>query len=322
MSAAMKAMQFRRYGGPDVLEITTVAAPTPGPSQLLVQVAATSINPIDWKRASGAYRLLMPVQFPSIPGYDIAGTVAAVGSGVPGFSVGQRVHARIAEAAGGASAEFAVVGVDVVSAMPDGMTMNDAAALPLAGMTALQALRDGAQLSMSGTSDRVLVVGASGGVGHVAVQIAKAAGAFVVGVCSAKNAALVRSLGADDVVDYAAADPFAAQQPFEVVLDCVGGDASKWAKQLKKGGRYASVLPTPGLFLRSFFNAVSSTRAVPVMLKPTAADLAWLDRLYAAGQLKVVIDSTFSLEQLAGAWERSITGRAAGKIVVEVNPGP
>jgi NADPH:quinone reductase-like Zn-dependent oxidoreductase len=315
----MKAMQFRRYGGPEVLEVATVDAPTPGASQLLVQVAATSINPIDWKRASGAYRLLMPVQFPSIPGYDIAGTVVAVGAGVQGFSVGQRVHARIAEAAGGASAELAVVGVDVVAAMPDGMSMNDAAALPLAGMTALQALRDGAHLSMSGSSDRVLVVGASGGVGHVAVQIAKAAGAYVVGVCSAKNAEMVRGLGADDVVDYAAANPFASQQPFDVVLDCVGGDASKWAKQLTKGGRYASVLPTPGLFLRSFFNAVTSTRAVPVMLKPNAADLAVLDRLYVDGRLKVVIDSVHPLARLGDAWARSISGRAVGKIVVEVN---
>jgi NADPH:quinone reductase-like Zn-dependent oxidoreductase len=314
----MKAMIHRRYGGPDVLEAATLEAPAPAAGQLLVQVAATSINPIDWKRASGAFRLLMPVKFPACPGYDIAGTVAAVGAGVTGFAVGQRVHARIAEASGGASAQLAVVGVDVVTAMPEGMSMNDAAALPLAGMTALQALRDGALMAMSGSRDRVLVVGASGGVGHFGVQVAKAAGATVIGVCSAKNAELVRSLGADDVVDYAAADPFAGQAPFDVVLDCVGGDASKWTPRLKKGGRYASVLPTPQLFVRSFFNALASTRAVPVMLKPNADDLAFLDRLYADGRLKVVVDSTFPLERLGEAWARSITGRAAGKIVVEV----
>ena len=305
-------MIHRRYGGPDVLEPATVEVPVPKAGQLLVQVAATSINPIDWKRASGAYRLLMPVTFPACPGYDVAGTVAAVGPGVVGFAVGQRVHARIAEATGGASAQFAVVGVDVVAAMPEGMSMNEAAALPLAGMTALQALRDGAQLALSGSRERVLVVGASGGVGHVAVQIARAAGAHVVGVCSAKNAELVRGLGANDVVDYAAADPFAGHAPFDVVLDCVGGDASAWTQRLKKGGRYASVLPTPQLFVRSFFNGIASTRATPVLLKPNAADLAELDRLFAAGRLKVVVDSTFPLERLGDAWARSITGRAAG----------
>lgn len=314
----MKAVRYARYGEPSVLELVDAPKPAPGTSQLLLAVHATSVNPIDWKRASGKLRLLLPAKLPLVPGYDVAGTVAELGPGVTGFAPGDKVHARISDSRGGASAEYAVAGLDVVTKMPEGMPFGDAAALPLAGMTALQGLRL-AGVSAPSTA-RVLVVGASGGVGHVAVQAAKASGAHVTGVCSARNAELVKGLGADAVIDYTKPGAFAGAGPFDVVLDCVGADAPRWLPLVAERGRYASTLPSPGLFVRSAFNALSSKKALPVLLKPNAADLAALDALYAEGKLRVVVDSRFPLERLADAWTRSMTGRAAGKIVVDVVP--
>jgi NADPH:quinone reductase-like Zn-dependent oxidoreductase len=312
----MRAMTYRRYGGPEVLELADLPRPAPEAGQLLLKVEASSVNPIDWKRASGSMRLLLPVRFPGVPGYDVAGTVVELGRGVTGFAVGDRVHARVKESRGGASADFARAGVDVVTRLPEGMSMADAAALPLAGMTALQGLRDKGGLALAKSSARVLVLGASGGVGHFAVQLARASGAFVIGVCSAKNAELVRGLGANEVLDYAKPEPYAGLAPVDLVFDTVNGSAGPWRSHLAKGGRYVSTLPTPGLMLRELFNPLTQKKAAPVMLHTNAADLAVLDGLWAAGKLRVVIDSTHRLEALAEAWKRSLSGRAVGKIVV------
>jgi len=314
----MRAMVYRAYGGPEKLELTDLPKPAPGPDQILIRVIASSVNPIDWKRASGALRMIMPASFPLVPGYDIAGEVVEVGPGVSGFPAGTRVHARIGENKGGASAELALAGVGVVTRMPEGMDPGEAAGLPLAGMTALQGLRDQAGLPLEGARERVLVVGASGGVGHIAVQIARASGATVVGVCSGRNAELVTSLGAHEVLDYTKPDPYRGQAPFDIVLDCVAGDASPWLPLLGPGGRYASCLPGLGVFLRSALNPFQKKKVRAVLLKSRATDLAILDSLFTAGKLRVVIDSRFRLEELAKAWERSKSGRAAGKIVIDV----
>lgn len=314
----MRAMIFRSFGGPEKLELADLPRPAPGPGQILIKVAASSVNPVDWKRASGKLRLFLPVTFPGTPGYDVAGEVAEVGSGVSGFPVGMRVHARIGEMTGGASADYALAGVDVTTPMPEGMTFADAAALPLAGMTALQGLRDRAGLPMKGARERVLVVGASGGVGHLGVQIARSTGAFVAGVCSGRNAEMVRGLGANEVLDYTKPDPYAGQAPFDIVLDCVAGNPGPWLPLMGPKGRYVSCLPEPRTFLRGALNPFSGKKVRAVMLKSRAEDLAVLDELAAAGKLRVVIDSRFPLEDLGKAWERSQTGRAAGKIVVDV----
>jgi NADPH:quinone reductase-like Zn-dependent oxidoreductase len=317
----MRAMIYRTYGGPERLELTDMPRPAPGPGQLLVRVLASSVNPIDWKRASGKLRLLMPVAFPAVPGFDVAGEVADVGPGVKRFAAGDRVHARIATGGTGASAEFAVAGEDVTAKMPSGMDAAEAAGLPLAGLTALQGLRDRAGMPLQGARERVLVVGASGGVGHLAVQIARAAGAHVVGVCSGRNAELVTKLGAHEIVDYTRPDAYAGQAPFDIVLDCVGGSPSPWLPRLRPGGRFASTMPGPSVFLRSFVNPLTDRKVRAVMLKSNAADLEVLDGLWSAGKLRVVIDSRFPLAELRAAWERSMGGRAAGKIVVDVAPG-
>lgn len=314
----MRAIIYRRYGGLDRLELVELPRPTPGPDQILVRVVAASVNPVDWKMARGRQRLVMPVTFPMTPGFDVAGEVVELGPGVTGFTVGERVHARLRKNEGGASAEFTVAGVGVTAPVPSGMDLGEAAGLPLAGMTALQGLRDRAGLPMSGATERVLIVGASGGVGHLAVQIARAAGATVVGVCSARNAALVSSLGAHEVLDYTKPDPYSGQAPFDVVLDCVGGSPSAWLPLLRPGGRFASTMPGPAVFLHQLTNPVAPKQVRAVMLDSNAADLRVLDGLVAAGKLRVVVDRRFPLAELRQAWEYSISGRAAGKIVIDV----
>lgn len=226
----MRAMVLDRYGDtPHPAELPT---PVPGAGQLLVRVRATSVNPIDWKQASGKMRLFIPATFPFVPGYDLAGDVVAVGAGVSDLSVGMRVHTRLSGGGGGASAELVLAGIDVARPVPAGMDYAEAAGMPLAGMTALQGLRDVLGMPMMGARERVLVVGASGGVGHFAVQIAREMGAHVVGVCSGKNAALVKELGAHEVVDYTQADAYAGQAPFDAILDCVGGSPGAFTPRL------------------------------------------------------------------------------------------
>jgi NADPH:quinone reductase-like Zn-dependent oxidoreductase len=314
----MRVMLYRRYGGPEVLETADLPVPVPSEGQVLVKVEASSVNPIDWKRGSGALRLLMPATWPLVPGFDVAGTVSALGPGVTTFAVGDRVHARLGDSKGGASAEQAVAGLDVVTRLPAGMSMGEGAALPLAGMTALQGLRDAGALSLTSSTARVLVIGASGGVGHVAVQLAAGAGAQVTGVCSARNVELVRGLGATQVVDYTQPDAFKGVGEFDVVLDCVGSDAAKWLPFVREGGRYVSTVPGPAVLLRSALNVFTGKGVYPVLLKSRAADLAVLDQWFEAGKLKVVIDSRYALAKLGEAWERSRSGRAAGKIVIDV----
>jgi NADPH:quinone reductase-like Zn-dependent oxidoreductase len=313
----MNAIVYRRFGGPEVLEPADLPRPSPGPGQILLRVLASSVNPIDWKAASGKVWPILRPRFPQVPGTDVCGEVLEVGAGVSGFPLGARVHARI-RGLGGATAELAVTGADVTALVPEGMDPGEAAGLPLAGMTALQGLRDEAGMPMADAGLRVLVVGASGGVGHLAVQIAKAAGAHVTGVCSARNVALVASLGADEVVDYTAPDPYSRLAPFDIVLDCVGGPLAPWLARLGPTGRFVSCLPGPAVLLRSALNPATAQKVRPVLLNPNAADLTTLDALVATGKLRVVLDLRVPMAEAGRAWERSIAGRAAGKVVIDV----
>ncbi|MEB3197711.1 MAG: NAD(P)-dependent alcohol dehydrogenase [Candidatus Sericytochromatia bacterium] len=312
----MRAVCYSRYGGPEGLTLVERPLPTPGKGEVLLRVHAAAVNPVDWKLASGAFRLLLPQRFPVVPGMDVAGTVEAVGKGVTTLRPGDRVHGRLDGS--GACAEFALAKVDILAPMPAGMTMAEAAALPLAGMTALQALRDACRLPMANASARVLVVGASGGVGHLGVQLAKATGAWVVGVCSGRNVPFVQGLGADLVLDYTQQDPYAGQAPFDVVLDCVSDNPGEFMPLLTRHGHYAAVLPGPRVIARSLLNVLGGRRAHAIMLRRSGLDLRKLDDWWSQGKLRVAIDGTFPLSDLPQAWARSISGRTVGKIVVTV----
>ena len=218
----MKTIQFNAYGGPEQLILAEVPTPQPGPGQVLVEVAASAVNPIDWKLHSGLLRWVRPVRFPATPCFDFAGEVKALGPQTSGFKPGERVFGMLPMRAYGAAAEYLAVDAAYVAAMPGNLSFQEAAGLPLAGMTALQALRDQGRLA---ANQRVLIVGASGGVGHYAVQIAKALGAQVTGVCSTRNIDLVRSLGADAVIDYTRNEAMSQHGPFDLIFDTVMSQA-------------------------------------------------------------------------------------------------
>ena len=315
----MKTARYRAYGSPDNIEIADAPDPTPAAGQLVVKVHATSVNPVDWKIAQGEFPMnLMKPGLPYVPGHDVAGTVEhAAGA----FKVGDRVFARIPGRRGGCSAERVAFDASAAAKMPDAMTWNDGAAIPLAGLTALQALRDYAKMPLSGASGlRVLVVGASGGVGHFGVQIAKCAGAHVTGVSSGRNTELVRSLGADAVIDYTKTKTFNEGGDFDIILDCVGGESpSRFTPWLKKGGTFVCCMPGPAVILRQLTSSLGlGARVRAVMMHPDAEGLAWMAGHYEAKRLRVQIDEVFPLDRLADAHRKSIEGRARGKIVVSV----
>ncbi|HNH50324.1 MAG TPA: NAD(P)-dependent alcohol dehydrogenase [Myxococcota bacterium] len=314
----MRAIQYRNYGGSECLELVDLPKPTPKAGEMLVRVHCASVNPVDWKLASGKTRPILWVTPPAVPCFDLAGVVEELGAGVSSFATGDRVHARVTLRAGGGAAEYAVVPVVNAAKMPDSMPFSDAAAIPLAGMTALQALRNYAGMPLTGAGGRVLVVGAAGGAGHLGVQVAKAAGAHVTGVCSGKNVETVRALGADEVIDYSRPDAWQGKAPWDIVLDCVGQDLSGLMGRLSPGGKLACIMPGPAVVGRMLLNPVMGQKVYAVGLKANGIDLALLDQLYVAGKLKVLIEQHYPLEQLREAWERSMSGRVVGKLVVDV----
>jgi NADPH:quinone reductase-like Zn-dependent oxidoreductase len=315
----MKVARYRAYGGPEQIEIAEQPDPTPREGELLVKVNATSVNPIDWKIASGKFPFtMMAPGLPYVPGHDVAGVVLRAAGA---HREGERIYARIPGRKGGTSAEKVAFDARVAAKVPEGMSDTDAAAIPLAALTALQGLRDeGAMPFPSADGHRVLVVGGSGGVGHFAVQIARAVGAHVTAVCSGRNVSMVSELGAHEVIDYTTTQDYLRGDRYEVILDCVGGEAhGRFTPWLSARGRYVSTLPGPGLLARQTLAAlVGSYRVRAVMVRPSADDLALLSGLYTEKKLRVVVAETYPLERLADAHRQSIEGRARGKIVVTV----
>lgn len=315
----MKVARYRAYGGPENIEVAEQADPVAGDGELLVKVHASSVNPVDWKIASGhfPFNIVRP-GLPYVPGFDVAGEVVRAAGD---FAQGDRVFVRLPGVKGGASVELVAVGAKEAAKIPEGMGFQEAAAIPLAGVTALQGLRDEARLPMAGADGyRVLVIGASGGVGHFGVQIARAAGAHVTGVCSGRNAELVAGLGAHEVVDYAKSEVFNSGGDYDVILDCVGGESpARFTPWLTARGVYVSTMPDAGVFARQLGHALLGRRRVRgVMLKPNASDLRSLSALFTAGKYHAHIDEVFPLERLADAHRKSIGGRTRGKLVVSI----
>jgi NADPH:quinone reductase-like Zn-dependent oxidoreductase len=309
----MDVIQYAKYGPPEDLEVVGRPRPEPGPGQLLLRPRVISVNPIDWKIMSGSYRLVVPVKRPAVPCFDACGVVEEVGEGVEGFSVGDRVFVRNDVTPGGVAAELALISAEVTARAPEGVDDAQLAGIPLAGMTALQGLRAVGALE---EGERVLVIGASGGVGHLAVQLAAAAGARVTGVCSTRNVEFVRGLGAEDVIDYTAASDDGG--PYDAVLDCVGVGWGRMKAALTSTGHAGTVVPFPSHFARrAILPLYSKRRLHVVMMTPNAADLDALGAHLAAGSLRVEVEQTFEgLEGVRGALAHSMSGRTRGKIVV------
>ncbi|XP_028798185.1 chloroplast envelope quinone oxidoreductase homolog [Neltuma alba] len=323
----MQAIQYDRYGGgPAGLKHVEIPVPTQIKNEVLVKVEAASLNPFDWKIQKAVARPLLPRKFPYIPGTDIAGEIVEVGSKVKDFKVGDKVVAYLAHDHGGALAEFAVATERLTVLRPSEVSAAEAAALTLAGLTAYQPLIEIAGVKLDGTGEQknILVTAASGGVGHFAVQLAKLGNTFVTATCGARNVDLVKSLGADEVLDYKTPEGAALKSPsgrkYDAVIHCTTGIPwSTFEPQLSDHGKVIDL--TPGLISMATFALKKLTFAkkqiVPFFATPNKENLSYLIQLVKDGRLKCVIDSRFPLSQAEDAWAKSIDGHATGKIIVE-----
>lgn len=307
----MRAIEFQTYGGPDVLQAREVAPPVPGEGQVLIDVHAVSVNPIDWKIRSGRMAGGAPLAAPMITGRDGAGVVRAAGAGADASLIGKRV-VFLAPRGVGTWADQVAMPAENVAALPASVSFADAAAMPLAGTSAFIPLVDIAKV---GPGMRVLIHAASGGVGSLGMQIAKARGAHVIATCSAKNADFVRSLGADEVIAYDKIPFETAAKDIDVVFDTMGGDIhDKSYNVLKRGGRMVCLMAEPFTDRGAEFG-VTVTQA-PVL--PRKDILEALLKMMADGSLRVPIEATLPVSEFRRAHEISQTGRTRGKVVLRL----
>ena len=310
----MRALVYDRFGPPDVLHVAEVDAPVARRGEVLVRVGAAALNPKDVLIRKGKFSLVAGRRFPKIPGYDFAGTVEDVGPHVHGLSRGQPVYGMINGWSGRACAELVSVPAGELAAMPERLSVVEAAAVPLAALTALQALRDEARISAGA---RVVVNGASGGVGTFAVQIAKRLGARVTAVCSRRNAELVMSLGADDVLAYDEGDVRELEGEVHAFFDVFGNQPyPKVRHLLSRRGRFVTTIPRPGAVVRDVATRLSLRSARLVVVRSRARDLDLLRSWIDAGVLRPVIDRSVPLERGAEAAAYLETKRARGKVVL------
>lgn len=314
----MKAAVITKYGDAEVLEVQDVPQPQINDDEVLVQIAASSVNPIDWKIRKGMLRFLTGNTFPRKLGADFSGRLVKVGKNVSTFKAGDLVYGMESAVKGGAYAEFIKVKPWKLAAKPLTLSHQQAASLPLAGLTAFQSLENVAGLK---AGQKVLINGASGGVGSLAVQFAKAMGAEVTASCSAQSRELVASLQPDRIINYKEEPVLPAQPTYHVIFDVHGGlPYSNIRQALLAGGIYLTTQPYPKNFILSFLSRFLGTIAYRVVyVKPKGSDLEQFNALIEAGKLKAVIDSVYPLHEIAEAQRQSEKGHAHGKIVIRIS---
>ena len=311
----MQAAYYEEYGPASVLKFGPRPTPVPSARQVLVRVYASSVNPVDWKIRRGDLKLVTGFDFPKIPGRDVAGTVAAVGSEVTRFRVGAAVYG-MASGIGGANAEYALLDEDTGAFKPENLDFTQAAAVPLVALTALQGLRDHAGL-LSG--DRVLINGASGGVGLLAVQLARALGAGeITGTGGPGHLEAVRAAGADRVLNYQEHDFTRESSRYDVVFDAAGKSSFRASQGcLRNHGRYVTTTPAPGtVVLDALSAAFSNKKQAAFLAKNSGSDLALITAWLTAGTLRPAVDRTFPLRDIAAAHNYSEQGESSGKVVL------
>jgi len=313
----MKAAVIDAFGPLANLEIRDIPKPAIGPGQILVEVQAAGVNPIDWKIREGTMSARFGEEFPMVLGLDVSGIVVETGKAVTQFSRGDEVWARSDNGPGKCYAEYVALNPNTVARKPVELSHIEAGSMPLAALTCLIGLRDCGQLK---TGDKLLIVGASGGVGIFAIQVAKIFGADVTAVCSGRNADIVRELGADQVIDYTCEDVFKEGDRYDVIYDAVGSQEPSVAQShLAEEGVYMTLVPVPGI---DFFLPGQTERVAGkgyfVAWTPNSADLDILAGWVRDGRLKPVIDSVYSLDDIRKAHERSESLRAVGKIVLQI----
>jgi alcohol dehydrogenase len=308
----MKAARIHNYGGPDEVHFENAERPTPGEGQLLIKVKAAGVNPVDWKIRKGYMQKNLPLHFPVTLGGDFSGVVEAVGPGVEGFEIGEEVYGQAGVMTGGSGtfAESTLAPAEAVAAKPKSVGHKEAAALPLVGVSALQALVENLKLEKG---QRVLIHGGAGGIGSAAIQIAKHLGAYVATTAAGSDLEYVKSLGADQAVDYKKEKFEDVVDEVDDVLDTVGGETYKRSfAVLKRGGRIVSMIEQPNQELMEKRGA----EAIMQFTKVTTERLQKLTELVEAGALKINIDRTFPLEQAGEALREIEEHPPRGKVVV------
>ncbi|WP_335977204.1 NADP-dependent oxidoreductase [Acinetobacter calcoaceticus] len=330
----MKAAYINRYGHIDDVQVGEHPKPSLSKDAVLVKVHAASINPLDIRVLEGEFKAILPVKFPFILGSDFAGTVVEVGSNVTQFKTGDEVYAKID--LNGAFAEYTVVQQSSLALKPQNISMELAASLPLVALTAWQALVEIAKVQ---PGQKVLIHAGSGGVGSIAIQLAKSLGAIVATTTSGKNTRWVRELGADIIIDYKTADFEQELKDYDVVLDTQGGKTlEKSLNVIKRGGRIISISGPPD---QAFAEAVNPNRflkcVIPLLswpirhkakkrgitysflfMQPNGQQLSKITELVEAGKIKPIVDQTYDFAQIKEAFQYVNTGRSKGKIVLKI----
>ena len=328
----MKAIAYHEYGSPDVLKCEEIEKPVPKDDEVLIKVRAASVNPLDWRLMKGDprfLRLFFGLRKPRLgrPGVDVAGEVEAVGRNVTQFKPGDEVFGGCR----GAFAEYACTGESKLVMKPDNVTFEQAASINVAGLTALQGLRDKGKIH---AGSKVLINGAAGGVGTFAVQIAKWFDAHVTGVCSTRNVDMVRSIGADEVIDYTQQDfttsDLTSNQRYDVILDCVGNHSfSACRRVLNPDGRFIGVGAPHDLSMMELLapmikdlllSVFISQKAVMFIAKSSQDDLTLLGELIATGKLKPIIERRYTLSEVPDAVRHVEEGHARGKVIIDFVP--
>ncbi len=307
----MKAVRIHRFGGPDVIALDDIPAPQPGADELLIRVYAASVNPVDYKIREGKYPPVGRDKLPLVLGRDVCGVIEAFGAAARDFNPGDEIYAMLPPDQGG-YAEYTIAKEAHVAMKPARLDRVQAASVPLAALTAWQGLFDHGNLRAGQT---VLIHGGAGGVGHFAVQFAKARGAKVITTVSGRDLEFAREIGADQAIDYKAERFEDVAGKVDMVFDLVGGDTQKrsWSA-LKRGGILVSTLGQP----RPQEPAQHNLRAAGYTAQPNGAQLGEIGRLIDSGKVKAVIDATFVLADARQAQERQQQGHPRGKIVLEI----
>lgn len=312
----MKAYYSTAYGGPEVSRYGDYPDPSAGNGQLLIEVKAVSINPVDYKVKRGIAKFMSGSRFPRIFGSDFAGVVKSTGNGVTRFKPGDRVYGATPVIWGkpGALAQLLAVDHKFARAIPEQISFEVAASLPIAALTALNGLRR----CRVAEGKAVLINGATGGVGHFAIQIAKSKGAIVTAACSRGNAELARKLGADETTGYSKDELAKSEKKFDAILDAYGKmDQQDICRLLKRGGIYATTQIKPFLFFSSFFvQLVYAIKLTSSNMRSRPEDMDEMERLMIDKKLYPVIENYFTLENSAEAFELAEHGRPRGKIII------
>ncbi len=322
----MKAIFYREYGGPEVLRYEEIENPVPKDDEVLIKVHVASVNPLDWRLMSGKpapLRLAMGLRKPRSgrPGVDVAGTVGTVGKNVTQFKTGDAVFGSCS----GAFAEYACAAESKIAMKPESVTFEDAASVNIAGLTALQGLRDKGKVR---AGSKVLINGAAGGVGTFAVQLGRHFGAHVTGVCSTRNVDMVRALGADEVIDYTRDDFTKGEQRYDVILDCVGNHSfSEYRRVLNPEGRSVgvgaphdvSMIALLGSIIKDVaLSASGKQKSVMFIAKGSQSDLTLIGELIASGKVKPAIEKIYPLSEAPEAVRHVKAGHARGKVLIKV----